>query len=131
MTWAAARSTLFFLFLDIAAIGWIGDAAATHFGFNSNILTIGTALICVAAGYVATLRGAWGATAGSAITSIEAVAWIVTGHLTPDIAPSRLKVPVAVSLVLFGAVGGAVCGAAGGWLAHRRHPTIAAANQRY
>ena len=115
---------MFFIAIDLVLVGWIGDAAATHFGFDSSLLIPVSALICIAAGYVGSTRGAWGATAGSAVTSIEALTYVLTGNLTPDIAPPELKSTVGFALVFVAALGGGVLGALGGWLARRRHPAV-------
>lgn len=129
MTASAFRSTLRFIALDLILVGWIGDAAATHFGFSSNLLIPVSALFVVAAGYVGAMRGAWGATAGSAVTSIEALAYVLTGNLTPDIVRPELRSTVAVALVFLVALGGGALGALGGWLARRRHPAAGVAEQ--
>lgn len=61
----AIISTAGFIALDLVGVGIIGDAAAKRLGFDPSVLMPISALICVAAGYVATQRGMWGATAGN------------------------------------------------------------------
>jgi hypothetical protein len=126
ITWPAIKSTLAFIILDLVAVGIIGDAVAKRLGFDSSLLIPVSALICIAAGYVATRRGMWGATAGSMVTSVEMIAYIATGNLTPDIVPRDQGASVAVTVVFAASLAGAALGAIGGWVARRRAHVVAA-----
>ena len=119
MTLPALRTTIAFVCLDFV-VGSLGDLAAGHFGFDEAFLIPITVLICIAAGFTARNRGAYGVTAGSVITSVEALLWIASGHLTPDLVPAESKFVVGATLVLVGSIGGGAAGAVGDWLARRR-----------
>jgi hypothetical protein len=126
MTIPALRTTIGFLVLDFV-VAWLGDLAAGRFGFDASLLIPATVLICIAAGFAARNRGAYGVTAGSLITSFEALSWIVTGHLTPDMAPVGLRFFVGWALVAVGAIGGGIAGALGDWIARWRNRAAASA----
>jgi hypothetical protein len=127
ITLPALKSTLGFIILDLVGVGIIGDAMAKRIGFDTSFLMPVSAVICIAAGYAATRRGMWGATAGSVVTSVEMIAYLVTGDRMSDIVPRDQETSVAVITVFAVSLAGAALGAMGGWIARRRFRAAAAA----
>ncbi len=120
ITLPALKSTLLFIILDLVGVGIIGDAVAKWLGFDTSFLMPVSAGICIGAGYAATRRGMWGATAGSMVTSVEMIAYLVTGNRTSDIVPQDQAATIAVMIVFAVSLAGATLGAIGGWVAHHR-----------
>jgi hypothetical protein len=123
MTVPALLTTIAFIVLDFV-VSWLGELAAARFKFDESLLVPGTFLICVAAGYTARNRGAYGMMAGALVTTIEAVSYIVTGHITEDVGSTAVRFVAGWILVLIGIVGGGIGGALGDWIAQRRGRTV-------
>ena len=120
VTLPALMWTCGFIALDLVGVGIVGDAVAKRLGFDPSFLIPVSGLICIAAGYIATQRGMWGATAGSLVTSAEMIAYIAAGHLPADGVPRDQQATVVVIIVFAVSLGGAALGATGGWVARRR-----------
>lgn len=120
ITLPALKSTLGFIILDLVGVGIIGDEVAKRIGFDTSLLMPVSAVICIAAGYAATRRGMWGATAGSLVTSVEMTAYLVTGDRMSGIVPRDQETSVAMIVVFAVSLAGAALGAMGGWIARRR-----------
>lgn len=130
ITLPALMTTAGFIILDLVGVGIIGDAAAKSLGFDSSWLMPVSALICIAAGYAATRRGMWGATAGSMMSAVEMIAYLVTGDRVTGVVPKGLESKVTGFIILGASLAGALLGAVGGWIAHRRAPVVATTTTR-
>ena len=120
--------TFGFIALDLVGIGIVGDALAHRIGFDPSFLIPVSVLIIIAAGYAATRRGMWGATAGSLVTGAEMTAYIVAGNVPSGLVPRDQLARAGVIFVFVASLAGAVLGALGGWIAGRRVRVASAAS---
>ncbi|HEY4320706.1 MAG TPA: hypothetical protein VGM77_05940 [Gemmatimonadales bacterium] len=119
-TRAGLITTVGCIVLDVVGVGIVGDAVAKHLGFSSSVFMPVSALICVVAGYAANQRGMSALTAGSMVTSLEMIAYLLGGDLPHGILPQGHEVAVGTVIVMVVSLGGAALGGVGGWIAQRR-----------
>ena len=105
-------------------VAWVlpasGGSRHRHF-----IVTIITIVLCVAAGYIASVTGAGlrGALAGSVVGAITALSGIAVDTLEKSDSAEGIEWPLVAGAVLLWAVGGSVLGALGAGVRRLRLPT--------
>lgn len=119
MTIPALKTTTLCVACELVVVDWLGGLAMHRIGLSESYLTPLSVIVYTSAGFLARRRGASGAIAGAIVTTADAVGWLVSGGLTPEVTPTDERVLTVVSLLLVGLVGGAILGAIGGWTGGR------------